>query len=115
MPYSAAHTLAFQHPRSPAGYACLLGALSDLSGLHLQPFQLLSPERKKRVFFAYEKRLRELSSPDKVFDYFASGQDPSGARWGRRARSTLLGWWGPLLAKQLTRCAGRAGSCARRT
>ena len=61
-------------------FSCLLRAGSDSSRLHLQPFQLLSPERKKRVFFAYEKRLRELSSPDKVFDYFASDQDPSGAR-----------------------------------
>lgn len=49
-----------------------------------QGFQLLSPERRRRTFFTYEKRIRELSPPDKTFDYFASvkqGSDgPTGSR-----------------------------------
>jgi hypothetical protein len=92
MPSSAAHTFALPTALLTLGrfQPVTLRPLSDLSSLHLQPFQLLSPERKKRVFFAYEKRLRELSSPDKVFDYFASDQDPSGARWGPWTCSALL-------------------------
>lgn len=72
-------------PTSPAPHLLVTGthmlrADCDASGPHLQPFQLLSPERKKKVSFTYEKRLRELSPPDKVFDYFASVQDSDGAR-----------------------------------
>jgi hypothetical protein len=35
-------------------------------------WHLLDLGSRRRVFFKYEKRIRELSSPDKVFDYFAS-------------------------------------------
>ena len=62
-----------------------------------QGFQLLSPERRRRMFFTYEKRIRELSPPDKTFDYFASvkqGCDgPVGSRCatcGSWATGTLL-------------------------
>ncbi|KAK9840845.1 hypothetical protein WJX81_008619 [Elliptochloris bilobata] len=43
-------------------------------------FQLLSPERRRRTFFTYEKRVREFSPPDKTFDYFSSVQGPGGSR-----------------------------------
>jgi hypothetical protein len=35
-------------------------------------WQILGLKSRRRVFFKYEKRIRELSAPDKVFDYFAS-------------------------------------------
>ena len=48
--------------------------------LDKQAFQLLSPDRRRKTFFVYEKRVRELSAPDKTFDYFASVQGPGGRR-----------------------------------
>ncbi|KAL4548340.1 hypothetical protein Ndes2526B_g00916 [Nannochloris sp. 'desiccata'] len=38
-------------------------------------FHLLSLEQRRRHFFKYEKRIRELSSPEKVFEYFATHGD----------------------------------------
>ena len=35
-------------------------------------WKILGLSSRRRVFFKYEKRIRELSAPDKVFDYFAS-------------------------------------------
>jgi calcium uptake protein 1, mitochondrial len=32
----------------------------------------MSLEQRRRHFFKYEKRIRELSSPEKVFEYFAT-------------------------------------------
>ena len=35
-------------------------------------WKILGLSSRRRVFFKYEKRIRELSAPDKVFDYFSS-------------------------------------------
>jgi hypothetical protein len=35
-------------------------------------FLLMGDEARRRTFFFYEKRLRERSTPDKVFAYHAS-------------------------------------------
>ena len=43
-------------------------------------WQLLSLDARRRVFFKYEKRIRDLSPPDKVFDYFASVTSADGSR-----------------------------------
>ena len=41
-------------------------------------YSLVSDEYRREVFFAYENRLREHSSMDKVFAYFASGKNANG-------------------------------------
>ena len=41
-------------------------------------WSLLSHEYRRNVFFVYEKRLREHSPPEKVFEYFSSVKDRSG-------------------------------------
>lgn len=38
-------------------------------------FHLLDLETRKRTFFKYEKRVRSLSTPEKIFEYFASIED----------------------------------------
>lgn len=35
----------------------------------------MSLEQRRRQFFKYEKRIRELSSPEKVFEYFSTHGD----------------------------------------
>lgn len=40
-----------------------------------QGFHLLSLDQRRRTFFKYEKRVRELSPREKVFEYFASVRD----------------------------------------
>ncbi|PSC74405.1 ARF guanine-nucleotide exchange factor GNOM isoform B [Micractinium conductrix] len=40
-----------------------------------QGFNLMSLEQRRRTFFKYEKRVRELSPPEKVFEYFASQRE----------------------------------------
>lgn len=35
-------------------------------------FTVTSPESRKRTFFKYEKRIRSLSTPEKIFEYFSS-------------------------------------------
>ncbi|PRW57749.1 calcium uptake mitochondrial-like [Chlorella sorokiniana] len=35
----------------------------------------MSLDQRRRMFFKYEKRIRELSPPEKVFEYFASQRD----------------------------------------
>ncbi|EFN55516.1 hypothetical protein CHLNCDRAFT_133931 [Chlorella variabilis] len=35
-------------------------------------FNLMSLDQRRRTFFKYEKRIREMSPPEKVFEYFAS-------------------------------------------
>ncbi len=48
---------------------------ADMKGDELDEsshWQILGLTSRRRVFFKYEKRIRELSAPDKVFDYFAS-------------------------------------------
>ncbi|KAG1327818.1 calcium uptake protein, mitochondrial [Cocos nucifera] len=39
---------------------------------------LLGDSYRRRVFFNYEKRIRMLSPPEKIFEYFASVQSPEG-------------------------------------
>ena len=36
---------------------------------------MLSIDHRRRAFFKYEKRIRELSPPEKIFEYFASQGD----------------------------------------
>jgi hypothetical protein len=43
-----------------------------------QAWAMLSLDQRRRQFFKYEKRVRELSPPEKVFEYFASGGDARG-------------------------------------
>jgi hypothetical protein len=42
---------------------------------HDSSWHLLGLDQRRRAFFTYEKRIREHSPPEKVFDYFASGGD----------------------------------------
>jgi hypothetical protein len=41
-------------------------------------FSFLTPEYRRNVFFVYEKRLRLMSPPEKVFDYFSSVKSREG-------------------------------------
>ncbi|KAK9834607.1 hypothetical protein WJX74_005603 [Apatococcus lobatus] len=43
-------------------------------------WNLLSDATRRRTFFKYEKRIRDLSPPDKVFEYFASEEREGGHR-----------------------------------
>ncbi|KAG0479996.1 hypothetical protein HPP92_010854 [Vanilla planifolia] len=43
-----------------------------------QPWFLLRDSFRRKVFFKYEKRLRLRSSPEKIFEYFASFKSPTG-------------------------------------
>ena len=36
---------------------------------------------RRRAFFKYEKRVRDLSAPDKVFQYFSTATTPEGTRY----------------------------------
>jgi len=38
----------------------------------LQSWQILPLSTRQRTFFKYEKRIRDLSGPDKIFEYFAT-------------------------------------------
>jgi len=39
---------------------------------HVQEWNLISIDQRRLSFFKYEKRIREMSPPEKVFEYFAS-------------------------------------------
>ncbi|CAL8172680.1 unnamed protein product [Prunus armeniaca] len=41
-------------------------------------FSLFGDSYRRRVFFMYEKRIRDQSPPEKVFEYFASVKNPAG-------------------------------------
>ncbi|XP_074591837.1 calcium uptake protein, mitochondrial-like isoform X1 [Curcuma longa] len=43
-----------------------------------KPRYLLADSYRRKVFFKYEKRIRILSSPEKIFKYFASSQNLEG-------------------------------------
>ena len=45
-----------------------------------QSWQLLPLSTRQRTFFKYEKRIRDLSGPDKIFEYFATETKEDGAR-----------------------------------
>ena len=55
-----------------------------------QGWNLLSDGMRRRTFFKYEKRVRDLSPPDKVFEYFASEEREGGARWAPLKLPPLL-------------------------
>lgn len=38
-------------------------------------FHLVDLETRKRTFFKYEKRIRSLSTPEKIFEYFSSVEE----------------------------------------
>lgn len=38
-------------------------------------FHLVGLETRKRTFFKYEKRIRSLSTPEKIFEYFSSVEE----------------------------------------
>ncbi|KAK9847854.1 hypothetical protein WJX84_012039 [Apatococcus fuscideae] len=72
-----------------AGAAALLlhesEALAEEESAESQPqkskgWNLLSDSTRRRTFFKYEKRIRDLSPPDKVFDYFASQEREGGSK-----------------------------------
>lgn len=46
----------------------------------LQSWQLLPLSTRQRTFFKYEKRIRDLSGPDKIFEYFATETKDDGSR-----------------------------------
>lgn len=46
----------------------------------LQSWQLLPLSTRQRTFFKYEKRIRDLSGPDKIFEYFATETKEDGSR-----------------------------------
>ncbi|CAJ1944700.1 unnamed protein product [Sphenostylis stenocarpa] len=58
-----------QKPRNKPSKFLFNGALIFINDLH---------NFRRRVFFNYEKRIRLQSPPEKVFEYFASVQTPSG-------------------------------------
>ena len=78
----------FSREREPAHAQASIH--SDLQALGLPPqpasvfetvgsgFSLLSPEYRRNLFFVYEKRLREHSPPEKVFEYFSSVKGANG-------------------------------------
>ncbi|KAG0470309.1 hypothetical protein HPP92_016473 [Vanilla planifolia] len=53
-------------------------AYEGSSAAEKQPWFLLRDSFRRRMFFKYEKRLRLRSSPEKIFEYFASFKGPSG-------------------------------------
>ncbi|XP_058181110.1 calcium uptake protein, mitochondrial-like isoform X1 [Rhododendron vialii] len=57
-------------------------ALADSGGESMEPEKkpkfLFGDVYRRKVFFKYEKRMRMQSPPEKVFEYFASIQTPSG-------------------------------------
>ena len=46
----------------------------------VQSWQLLPLSTRQRTFFKYEKRIRDLSGPDKIFEYFATEEKADGTR-----------------------------------
>lgn len=46
----------------------------------LQSWQILPLSTRQRTFFKYEKRIRDLSGPDKIFEYFATETKEDGSR-----------------------------------
>ncbi|MQM15644.1 hypothetical protein Taro_048594 [Colocasia esculenta] len=75
-------------PPDPSSLAFLArDARSDLEegdplvpdvGQEKKPRYLFGDAYRRRVFFNYEKRIRMLSPPEKVFEYFASFRTPEG-------------------------------------
>lgn len=79
----------FSHEREPAhAQASIHSVPGTFKGMFASPasvfegdgpgFSLLSPEYRRNVFFVYEKRLREHSPPEKVFEYFSSIKSDDG-------------------------------------
>lgn len=49
-----------------------------MQGTHLVPLR-----EKQRLYFLYEKRIRELSNSEKVFEYFANEKREDGSAFMR--------------------------------
>lgn len=49
----------------------------------LQGTHLVSLKEKQRLYFLYEKRIRELSNSEKVFEYFANEKRRDGSAFMR--------------------------------
>jgi hypothetical protein len=65
-----------------AAQACSLRrhehVVSALQGTHLVPLK-----EKQRLYFLYEKRIRELSNSEKVYEYFANEKRSDGSAFMR--------------------------------
>lgn len=61
-----------------AGFAATASAETPAAPEQKGSFALISDERKRQVFFHYERRIRDFSSSDKVFEYFASVKGADG-------------------------------------
>jgi hypothetical protein len=78
----------FSREREPAHAQASIHSVPEALGRPPRPasvfeadgagFSLLSPEYRRNVFFVYEKRLREHSPPEKVFEYFSSVKSAEG-------------------------------------
>ena len=78
----------FSREREPAHAQASIHSVPEALGRPPRPasvfeadgsgFSLLSPEYRRNVFFVYEKRLREHSPPEKVFEYFSSVKSADG-------------------------------------
>jgi hypothetical protein len=59
----------------------------------VQGTHLVSLKEKQRLYFLYEKRIRELSNAEKVYEYFANEKRGDGSAFMRP--QVLLGtFWG---------------------
>ncbi|CAG9465614.1 unnamed protein product [Pedinophyceae sp. YPF-701] len=57
------------------------GAFEEAEVTHANPMGLISDNSKRKFFFFYERRIREYSTPEKVFHYFASGKNDDGSAY----------------------------------
>lgn len=65
----------------------LMAGLQYVTIALLQSWQLLPLSTRQRTFFKYEKRIRDLSGPDKIFEYFATETKEDGSRCASRMLS----------------------------
>ncbi|DBA98639.1 TPA: hypothetical protein ACH3X1_014425 [Trebouxia sp. C0004] len=69
-----------------AAAGCVGTARADEVGtIHpeAKSWQILPFSTRQRTFFKYEKRIRDLSGPDKIFEYFATETKEDGSRFMR--------------------------------
>ncbi|KAL3131679.1 hypothetical protein ABBQ38_007972 [Trebouxia sp. C0009 RCD-2024] len=74
----------------PAAVAATMGCIDtakadEVATIHPEEksWQLLPLSTRQRTFFKYEKRIRDLSGPDKIFEYFATETKEDGSRFMR--------------------------------
>ncbi|BDA50970.1 Calcium uptake protein 1, mitochondrial [Coccomyxa sp. Obi] len=65
----------------PLAALCVAVPLSASAEEKKEGWHLLDLDIRRKTFFKYEKRIRDLSPPDKVFDYFASITGDDGTRY----------------------------------